>query len=347
MKRKISNENIRKMFKRGSAAGLIILFLGTSIACGKKPKEEETTKATEAAITEAPAEIETTESSKKPKEITGKVVDAAMHSVVLEDKDGNTYELSEVDGVDISLLQGGVEVGMDVTVELDSTGDVISIRPAGTELIGETEEAESEAAVSSEELNQLQSGVKTVADLSYDVQNAGAISGVIIEVSEEDGTILQTVEGPVEFTVSSETDKNAVGGKVNPGDSVRIFFDEDGNALSLERMDISINNPDAAVAAGEVILDVVNNDFKSFAGKVQYPIVADGKEYKDAEAFEKAKDSIWTPELIKAVVTEDLQKAAVKDAGIFIGKDDGPYVLINNDMVFKISGIAVRKVVQN
>jgi hypothetical protein len=96
-----------------------------------------------------------------------------------------------------------------------------------------------------------------------------------------------------------------------------------------------------------VILDVVNNDFKSFAGKVQYPIVADGKEYKDAEAFEKAKDSIWTPELIKAVVTEDLQKAAVKDAGIFIGKDDGPYVLINNDMVFKISGIAVRKVVQN
>ncbi|SEA15137.1 hypothetical protein SAMN05216349_105154 [Oribacterium sp. KHPX15] len=346
MKRIIPNENIKQMVKRGSAAGLIMLLLGTSIACGKKPTAVETTAATEA-TTEAATEAETTEAINDLKEITGKVSDAAMHSLVLEDKDGKTYELSLVDGVDTSMLQGGVEVGMDVTVELDSAGDVISIRPAGTELVGETEEAESKEAVSSDEVKQLQSGVKTVADLSYDVQNAGAISGVVIEASEEDGTIVQTVEGPVEFTVSKETDKSAVGGKVNPGDGVRVFFNEDGDALSLESMDMSINNPDAAVAAGEVILDVANNDFKSFASKVQYPILVDGKEYADAEALEKAKDSIWTPELIKAVVTEDLLKTAAKDAGIFIGKDDGPYVLINNDMVFEISGIAVRKVVQN
>lgn len=346
MKRKISDGSIKQVIKRGSAAGLIMLLLGTSIACGKKPKAEETTAAT-TADTEASTEAETTEAVKDEKEITGKVVDAAMHSLVLEDKDGNTYELSEVDGVDISMLQGGVEVGLDVTVELDSHGDVISIRPAGTDLVGETEEAESEAAVSSDEVKQLQSGVKTVEDLSYDVQNAGAVSGVVIEVSGEDGTIVQTVEGPVEFTVSKETDKSAVGGKVNPGDGVRVFFNEDGDALSLESMDVSINNPEAAVAAGEVILDFANNDFKSFAGKVQYPILIDGKEYKDAEALEKAKDNIWTPGLIKAVVTEDLLKTAAKDAGIFIGKDDGPYVLINNDMVFEISGIAVRKIVQN
>jgi hypothetical protein len=186
---------------------------------------------------------------------------------------------------------------------------------------------------------------KLLAD--SELQNAGAVSGVVIEVSGEDGTIVQTVEGPVEFTVSKETDKSAVGGKVNPGDGVRVFFNKDGDALSLESMDVSINNPEAAVAAGEVILDFANNDFKSFAGKVQYPILIDGKEYKDAEALEKAKDNIWTPGLIKAVVTEDLLKTAAKDAGIFIGKDDGPYVLINNDMVFEISGIAVRKVVQN
>ncbi len=328
-----------KSIKRGSAALGLMLLMSTAAACSKKPKETEaaTVAETTAATTEAATEAAT------PKEVTGKIVDAAMHSVVIEDESGKVYELSTIDGVDTTKLEDGVEVGIDVTAELNKQGDIISLRPAGTPLEGETDadSAKKEITVSDEELKQLQSGVRTVADLAYDTQNAGAINGVVIETSNEDGTIIQTVEGPVEITITKDTDKSGANGKVNPGDGVRVFFNEDGEALSIESAEVAISMPDAAVAAGEVILDVVNNDFRSFAGKVQYPIMIDGQEYADAEALVAARDDIWTPALIKTVVTTDLQKTEAKDAGIYIGSQDGPYVLINNDSVFNISAIDI------
>ncbi len=334
--KKLSIKNI----KRGPAILGLSVLMCAAVACSKKPKETEAV--TEAATLAPETESQTTDDS-MPKEVTGKIVDAAMHSVVIEDENGKIYELSTIEGVDTSLLDDGVEVDIDVTAELNKQGEIISLRPAGTPLQGETDSDSSkkEISVSQEELKQLQSGVKSVNDLSYDTQNAGAINGVIIETSSEDGTIIQTVEGPVEITITKDTDKDGVNGKVSPGDGVRVFFNEEGEALSIERDEAAINNPDAAVAAGEIILDIVNDDIRSFAGKVQYPIIIDGQKYADTESLVGAKDDIWTSALIKTVVTADLQKTEAKDAGIYIGNSDGPYVLINNDSVFKIADIEV------
>ena len=62
------------------------------------------------------------------REITGEIVDAAMHSLVLKDAEGTQYELSEVDDVDTSGLSGSILVGAKVTVILDSSGMVTAIR---------------------------------------------------------------------------------------------------------------------------------------------------------------------------------------------------------------------------
>ena len=341
VKEKIMKKTVLKQIKWNSAAVTVLILLGMSTACSKKPKETEAATVVETTAPET--ENETTE-DELPDEITGKVVDAAMHSLVLEDENGRTYELDTIEGVDVTKLPDGVQVDEDVTVELNNAGEIISIRPAGTPLVGETDEAseKKEITVTEDELKQLQMGVKSVSDLSYDTQNAGAINGVVIETSNEDGTIIQTVEGPVEFTLTKDTDKKAVGGEINPGDGVRVFFDEDGRVISVESDDAAINNPYAAVAAGEVILDVANDDFRSFAGKVQYPIIIDGEEYANAEALVAAEDDIWTAAFIKTVVTTDLQKTEVRDAGICIGNQDGPYVLINNDSIYKISAIETK-----
>lgn len=330
-----------KNIKRNSATIALLLLIGTSVACSKKAKETETPSVQE--TTEEETEAESTEAVLS-NEITGKIVDAAMHSLVLEDESGEIHELSTIEGVDTTKLPDGVQVDEEVTVELNKAGEIISIRPAGMPLIGETDENSSkkEIIVTEDELNQLQSGVKSVADLSYDTQNAGAVSGVIVESSSEDGTIIQTVEGPVELTITKDTDKSSLNGEINPGDGVRVFFNDDGTVVAIENADIALNNPNAAVAAGEIILDVANDDFRSFAGKVQYPIIIDGEEYANAEALISVKEDIWTPIFIKTVVTADLQKTKSRDSGICIGDQDGPFVIINNDSVYSISAIETK-----
>ncbi|SFG81439.1 hypothetical protein [Oribacterium sp. WCC10] len=329
-----------KRLKRSSAVATLTLFMSSAMAaCGNKTDvPEATTVAVDTTVAETEKEI-VSETKIFPKEITGKIIDAATNIISIEDADGNIHKLSEIEGVDITKLTDGVKLDMEVTVDLNKSGEIVSIRPAGTDHEGETEAPEIKEEVTKDEVKQLQSGVKDVSDLSYDIQNAGAVSGVVIDISADNRTIIQTEEGPVEFSMGKNTDLSLVNGKVSPGDGVRIFFDKDGKAGSVDKADISINNPDSAVAAGRIILDVANDDFKSFAEKIQYPIIVDEKEYADASALLKDKDSIWTGELIKALVTTNLQKTAARDAGIFLGNPDGAYVLMNNDMEFKISGI--------
>lgn len=117
---------------------LTVLLLSAAVlsSCGgKKPVATEavTETAIETEASEAVTETETPAASAgaemaDAREITGEIVDAAMHSLVLKDAEGTQYELSEVDDVDTSGLSGSILVGAKVTVILDSSGMVTAIR---------------------------------------------------------------------------------------------------------------------------------------------------------------------------------------------------------------------------
>lgn len=121
-------------------------------ACGKKKEVESTAPSTEtmtesgqenltsSAETTADASEQASEKAETKsgegksrageKLLTGKVIDAAMNSLVLEGDDGKSYELSKSPDADISLLPDGVEINSRVTVTIGADGSVTKIVPA-------------------------------------------------------------------------------------------------------------------------------------------------------------------------------------------------------------------------
>lgn len=111
-----------------------MLLAAALTSCGGKQPEttEAVTETTMAETSGTETEIESSSESaaaqEKIKEISGEVVDAAMHSIVIKDDKGKQYELTESDDLDISGLSDGVVVGARVTVTVDASGAVTAIR---------------------------------------------------------------------------------------------------------------------------------------------------------------------------------------------------------------------------
>lgn len=222
---------------------ITVLFIVGLTACGKKTTAvPETTAAAESAAEETGTETADTQ----PKEISGKVMDAAMHSLILKsDKDGAELSFG-TEGADIH-LEDGLTIGLEVIILY--TGEIKGTDTSGVTVLEIKDKADNQSLDGSDQelsdFNILQGTVE-----------AGSETSESITIQTETGTRLTFRGADVGGIVTTS--------EIAPGKQVALAYQGDYNGRNLTGIRLLLMLDDQAtwevrIAEGTTVYNMMSS----------------------------------------------------------------------------------------
>ena len=223
---------------------IMVFFIFGITACGKKTASAPTTEAATAEQTTQETSTEVIDT--KPKEISGTVIDAAMHSLVLKSDVDGAELLFSTEGADIH-LEDGLTVDADVIVVY--TGEINGTDTSKATVLEVKDRADNQS----------------LDDNDQELPEINILQGTVVEGSETSESLTIRTETGVKLTFKGAD----VGGivttsEIAPGKEVALAFQGEYNGKDLKGVKLLLLLDDQAtwevrIAQGTTVYNMMSS----------------------------------------------------------------------------------------